>query len=309
MQSYIITASDAGQFFAAPMQCLTGWLSVFSPQKKPGQGHQRLEKPGINFGGQDRFYFFYPRAIFCGTDATPHRLIIGVFPLKKPGQGHWHPPNGHQLWSPEQFLRFSLTSVQPQLIVIVFIFFLQGILQGIAAANASPHRVIVGVILPKKETRAGVLIVIVLCFSKPAHARLCTVQYHSSSCNTSKVNHSPLKKPGQRHWLSTLKPRTIYIFLFYLSAAPVDCDCFDFFFRAYCMASQQPMQYLTGCFVVFFTPKESGTGASTSGKIKTLTLKVFEVFSSICASQGIAAHYGSSQCHASQVDCRWFFTP
>jgi len=43
--------------------------------------------------------------------------------------------------------------VQPKLIVIVFVFFLQGILQGIAAANASPHRVIVGVILPKKRNQ------------------------------------------------------------------------------------------------------------------------------------------------------------
>ncbi len=267
MQSYIITASDAGQFFAAPMQCVTGWLSVFSPKKKPGQGHQRLEKTRHQLWRPGQVLLFLSQGNFlwhwCNTSQVNYRC----FPPKETRAGALTPPKWASTLEPRTIFMFFFDLCAAQVDCDCFCIFSSRHIAGHCSSQCFTSQ---GdcwcYFTQKKKPGQGHWLWLFYIFSKPAHAKLCTAQYHSSSCNTSKVNHSPLKKPGQRHWLSTLKPRTIYIFLFYLSAAPVDCDCFDFFFKTYCRASQQPMQCLTGWFVVFFTPKESGTGASTSRK-------------------------------------------
>jgi len=86
-----------GPFFAAPMQCLTGWL-LLSPQRNQGRhGASTLEprsiflflSPGWFFAANLEprldFSFFEPSIIICGADTKPQRSI-DVFSLKNQGR-------------------------------------------------------------------------------------------------------------------------------------------------------------------------------------------------------------------------------
>jgi len=84
-----------GPFFAAPMQCLTGWL-LLSPQRNQGQHGASTLEPRSNFSFFEprimanleprlNFSFFEPSIIICGADAKPQRLI-DVFFAKKRGR-------------------------------------------------------------------------------------------------------------------------------------------------------------------------------------------------------------------------------
>jgi len=101
---------------------------VFTPKKKLGQGStsraSALESRMI-------IDFLEPRKIFCSTNTTPHRLIVGVL-----GQGHQN--LGKRVSTLE--IRMIFTFLKPRTIF--------------CDTDAMHHRLIAGVSPPPKETGA-----------------------------------------------------------------------------------------------------------------------------------------------------------